>query len=86
MQRDDGRGGCAPLKRTGIYGLYYRDVSGPVPGEYVTCFVAAGAGQLWWVDTRTLTVGELSSASAYTNDGLDKLYTWWNEMVLVTMK
>ncbi|GHF34481.1 serine/threonine-protein kinase [Amycolatopsis bartoniae] len=86
LQRDDGRGGCAPLKRTGIYGLYYRDESGPVPGEYVTCFVQAGAGQLWWVDTRTLTVGELSSASADTNEGLDKLYTWWNEMVLVTMK
>lgn len=45
-----------------------------------------GTGQLWWVDTRTLTVGELSSSAASNDDELDQLYQWWNSSVLVTMR
>ncbi len=85
LKRDDTYGGCSPLKRTGVYGLYYRGTSGPLPGDYLTCFVLAGAGQLWWVDTRGLTVGELSSPEADDNDGLDRLYYWWNEEILQTL-
>ncbi|SFJ65798.1 serine/threonine protein kinase [Amycolatopsis sacchari] len=85
LKRDDTYGGCSPLKRTGVYGLYYRGTSGPLPGDYLTCFVLAGAGQLWWVDTRGLTVGELSSPEADTNDGLDRLYYWWNEEIVQTL-
>lgn len=86
LTRDDSNGGCAPLKQTDVYGLYYRDTSGPLPGEYVTCFLVQGTGQLWWVDTRTLTVGELSSSTASNDDELDQLYQWWNSSILVTMR
>lgn len=85
LRRDDGHGGCDPLSRSNIYGLYYRDTAGPLDGEFLTCFTTQGAGQLWWVDTRTLIVGNLSSPDAVTPEQLEHLYYWWNEQILGTM-
>ncbi|MGW4587144.1 serine/threonine-protein kinase [Amycolatopsis thermoflava] len=85
LRRDDGHGGCDPLSRSNIYGLYYRDTSGPLDGEFLTCFTTQGTGQLWWVDTRTLIIGNLSSPDAVTPERLEHLYYWWNEQILGTM-
>nr|BFE52100.1 hypothetical protein GCM10017745_55270 [Saccharothrix mutabilis subsp. capreolus] len=83
--REDESGGCRPETRPAHYALYYRDTSGPLPGEFTTCFVADGVGQVWWVDTRTTTTGVLRSSTATTPDALDGLGYWWNGMVLTAM-
>ncbi|MEV0679081.1 serine/threonine-protein kinase [Actinosynnema sp. NPDC050436] len=85
IPRDDDWGGCRPKTQPAHYALYYRDTSGPLPGEFTTCFVKDGVGQVWWVDTRTSTVGGLLSTSATGPDELDKLGYWWNSMILVAM-
>jgi serine/threonine kinase PknH len=85
IPRDDQYGGCRPLTRPAHYALYYRADSDPVPGEYTTCFVADGVGQLWWVDTRTSVTGVLRSSSALDPDALDQLGYWWNTMILTAM-
>ncbi|PSL43174.1 serine/threonine-protein kinase [Saccharothrix carnea] len=85
IPREDESGGCRPLTRPAHYALYYRSESGPVPGEYTTCFVSDGVGQLWWVDTRTSTTGVLRSSTALDPDALDQLGYWWNTMILTPM-
>ncbi|MGC7097735.1 serine/threonine-protein kinase [Amycolatopsis lurida] len=86
IPRQDQYGGCRPRTQDIHYALYYRDTSGPIPGEFTTCFTEDGTGQLWWVDTRTLTIGALIAPGATSDDALAKLDTWWNTMILVTMK
>ncbi|CCH30821.1 serine/threonine-protein kinase [Actinosynnema sp. NPDC047251] len=85
IPRDDDWGGCRPKTQPPHYALYYRDTSGPLAGEFTTCFVKDGVGQVWWVDTRTSTVGGLLSSAATGPDELDKLGYWWNSMILVAM-
>jgi serine/threonine-protein kinase len=85
IPRDDSQGGCRPLTQPAHYALYYRSESGPVPGEYTTCFVADGVGRVWWVDTRTSVTGELRSSTALDPDSLDQLGYWWNSMILTQM-
>ncbi|PRY38617.1 serine/threonine-protein kinase [Umezawaea tangerina] len=82
IPRDDSQGGCRPLVRGAHYSTYYRNQSGPLEGEFTTCFVKDGVGQVWWVDTKTLVVGSLLSTRATGDDDLDKLGYWWNEEVL----
>ncbi|QFU88204.1 hypothetical protein [Amycolatopsis sp. YIM 10] len=86
IPRQDQYGGCRPRTQDIHYALYYRDTSSPIPGEFTTCFTEEGTGQLWWVDTRTLTIGALIAPGATSDDALAKLDTWWNTMILVTMK
>ncbi|MBN6041302.1 serine/threonine-protein kinase [Amycolatopsis sp. 195334CR] len=86
IPRQDQYGGCRPSTQAIHYALYYRDTSGPIPGEFTTCFTEDGTGQLWWVDTRTLTIGALIAPGATSDDALTQLDTWWNNMILVTLK
>ncbi|MFI9011181.1 serine/threonine-protein kinase [Actinosynnema sp. NPDC053489] len=85
IPREDESGGCRPLTRPAHYALYYRPESQPLPGEYTTCFVADGVGQVWWVDSRTSTTGVLRSSTALDPDALDQLGYWWNGMILSAM-
>jgi serine/threonine-protein kinase len=80
IPRMDERGGCRPKSDPIHYALYYRDTSGPLPGEFVTCFLADGIAQVWWVDTRTLTIGVLKAPGELTT--LDSLDLWWNTKIL----
>ncbi|MGA6166401.1 protein kinase domain-containing protein [Amycolatopsis magusensis] len=86
IPRRDESSGCRPKTQDTHYALYYRNTSGPIPGEFSTCFAEEGTGQLWWVDTRTLTIGALSAPGATSPDALEKLDTWWNTMILVTLR
>ncbi|UJW28285.1 protein kinase [Saccharothrix sp. AJ9571] len=86
IPRRDDSSGCRPKTQDTHYALYYRDTSGPIPGEFTTCFTEEGTGQLWWVDTRTLTIGALIAPGATSPDALEKLDTWWNTMILVTLR
>ncbi|KOV78072.1 hypothetical protein ADL03_41385 [Nocardia sp. NRRL S-836] len=80
IPRMDERGGCRPKSDPIHYALYYRPDSQPLPGEFTTCFVADGNAQVWWVDSRTLTIGTLKRPGDV--DTLDKLDLWWNERIL----
>ncbi|WP_112266348.1 serine/threonine-protein kinase [Lentzea terrae] len=80
IPRMDDRGGCRPKSDPVHYALYHRDTSGPLPGEFTTCFLADGTAQVWWVDTRTLTVGVLKRPGDVNT--LDSLDTWWNQRIL----
>ncbi|WNV88314.1 serine/threonine-protein kinase [Umezawaea sp. Da 62-37] len=82
IPRDDSQGGCRPLVRSQHYSTYNRSESAPLEGEFTTCFVEDGLGQVWWVDSKTLVIGSLFSSGATGNDDLDKLGYWWNEVVL----
>ncbi|MFI6026816.1 serine/threonine-protein kinase [Amycolatopsis magusensis] len=86
IPRRDESSGCRPKTQDTHYALYYRNTSGPIPGEFSTCFAEAGTGQLWWVDTHTLTIGALIAPGATSPDALEKLDTWWNTMILVTLR
>ncbi|HEX8866209.1 MAG TPA: hypothetical protein VF821_11185, partial [Lentzea sp.] len=80
IPRMDERGGCRPKTDPIHYALYYRDTSGPLPGEFTTCFLADGNAQVWWVDTRTLTIGVLKRPGDVNT--LDSLDLWWNMRIL----
>jgi serine/threonine-protein kinase len=80
IPRMDERGGCRPESDPIHYALYYRDTSGPLPGEFTTCFVADGNAQVWWVDTRTLTIGVVKRPGDLKT--LDSLDLWWNTTIL----
>ncbi|MGW6442218.1 protein kinase domain-containing protein [Lentzea sp. NPDC055074] len=80
IPRMDERGGCRPKSDPIHYALYYRDVSGPLDGEFTTCFLDGGNAQVWWVDTKTLTIGALKKPGDV--DVLDKLDLWWNHQIL----
>ncbi len=80
IPRMDERGGCRPKSDPIHYALYYRDISGALPGDFTTCFLADGNAQVWWVDTRTLTIGTLKRPGDI--DTLDKLDLWWNQSIL----
>ncbi|WP_434444041.1 protein kinase domain-containing protein [Lentzea sp. E54] len=80
IPRMDERGGCRPKSDPIHYALYYREVSGPLAGEFTTCFLADGNAQVWWVDSRTLTIGVLKTPGDI--DTLDKLDLWWNVSIL----
>ncbi|GGM76818.1 hypothetical protein GCM10011609_10960 [Lentzea pudingi] len=80
IPRMDERGGCRPKSDPIHYALYYRNVSGPLEGEFTTCFLADGNAQVWWVDTKTLTIGALKKPGDV--DVLDKLDLWWNHQIL----
>ncbi|WP_330275501.1 protein kinase [Lentzea sp. NBC_00516] len=80
IPRMDERGGCRPKSDPIHYALFYRDTSGPLEGEFTTCFLADGNAQVWWVDTRNLTIGTLKKPGDV--DTLDKLDLWWNHNVL----
>ncbi|AXB43737.1 serine/threonine-protein kinase [Amycolatopsis albispora] len=85
IPRHDEHGGCRPRTQETHYALYYRDTGGPLPGDFTTCFDEAGAGQVWWVDTRTLTIGALIAPGQTSADALEQLDTWWNTMILATL-
>ncbi|MDX8035342.1 protein kinase, partial [Lentzea sp. BCCO 10_0856] len=80
IPRIDERGGCRPKSDPIHYALYYRDTSGPLPGEFTTCFLAGGNAEVWWVDTKTLTIGALKTPGDINT--LDKLDLWWNTSIL----
>ncbi|WP_281360626.1 hypothetical protein [Lentzea indica] len=80
IPRMDERGGCRPKSDPIHYALYYRDTSGPLPGEFVTCFLADGYAQVWWVDSRTLTIGVVKKQGDLNT--LDTLDLWWNTKIL----
>lgn len=80
IPRMDERGGCRPKSDPIHYALFYRDVSGPLPNEFTTCFLDGGNAQVWWVDTRNLTIGTLKKPGDV--EVLDKLDLWWNHQIL----
>ncbi|USX54733.1 serine/threonine-protein kinase [Lentzea sp. HUAS12] len=80
IPRMDDRGGCRPKVDVIHYALYYRNTAGPLPGEFTTCFIADGNAQVWWVDSKTLTIGVLKRPGDI--NVLDKLDLWWNSMIL----
>ncbi|MFD4638214.1 protein kinase [Lentzea sp. NPDC058436] len=80
IPRRDDRGGCRPKVDAIHYALYYRNTGGPLPGEFTTCFIADGNAQVWWVDSKTLTIGVLKKPGDI--DTLDKLDLWWNTSIL----
>ncbi|GAA2688691.1 MULTISPECIES: serine/threonine-protein kinase [Actinosynnema] len=82
IPRDDTQGGCRPTSQKTHYSTYWRQVTGVTEGDFTTCFVKDGSGQVWWVDTETLTTGVLRSTTATTPDELEALDTWWNMWVL----
>ncbi|GHH40416.1 serine/threonine-protein kinase [Lentzea cavernae] len=83
IPRKDDRGGCRPKVDAIHYALYYRDVSGPLDGDFTTCFIGEGTAQVWWSDTKNLTIGVLKRPSNSTDlDTLDKLDLWWNHQIL----
>ncbi|GHG19729.1 MULTISPECIES: serine/threonine-protein kinase [Amycolatopsis] len=85
LTRNDAQGACRPKKYPKIWGTYYRaEVPNPVPGEYLTCFLGDPA-QLVWTEKKNLVAGILLSTKVTTNDDLDKLYAWWNSLILVDM-
>ncbi|WP_410637256.1 protein kinase domain-containing protein [Amycolatopsis sp. lyj-346] len=86
LTRNDAQGACRPKKYPKIWGTYYRaEVPNPVPGEYLTCFLGDPA-QLVWTEKKNLVAGILLSTKISTADELDKLYAWWNSMILVEME
>jgi serine/threonine-protein kinase len=85
IPRDDSQGGCRPTTHPVHYAEYWRDTSGPLPGDFSTCYREAGAGHLWWTDSRTSVTGTLVTAQGATDDDLDKLDLWWNGMILSRM-
>ncbi|MGW6931370.1 serine/threonine-protein kinase [Lentzea sp. NPDC054927] len=80
IPRMDERGGCRPKSDPIHYAPYYRDTSGPLPGEFVTCFLADSYAQVWWVDSRTLTIGVVKKQGDL--NALDTLDLWWNTKIL----
>ncbi|ACU39227.1 serine/threonine-protein kinase [Actinosynnema mirum] len=82
IPRDDTQGGCRPTTQKTHYSTYWRQVTGVTEGDFTTCFVKDGSGQVWWVDTETLTTGVLLSTTATTPDKLEALDLWWNMWVL----
>ncbi|SDO40331.1 serine/threonine protein kinase [Lentzea jiangxiensis] len=80
IPRRDDRGGCRPKDDPIHYALFWRDMSGPLPGEFTTCFLEAGTAQVWWVDSKTLTIGALKKPGDI--NVLDKLHLWWNTSIL----
>ncbi|MEV6441077.1 protein kinase [Amycolatopsis sp. NPDC051716] len=85
LTRNDAQGACRPKTYPKIWGTYYRaEVRNPVPGEYLTCFPGDPA-QLVWTEKKNLVAGILLSTKVSTADDLDKLYAWWNSLILVDM-
>ncbi|WP_037330848.1 serine/threonine-protein kinase [Saccharothrix syringae] len=85
IPRDDSQGGCRPKTQPIHYSSYWRDTSGPLDGDFTTCYLDGGVGVLWWTDSRTTTTGTFATAPGADNDTLDKLDLWWNTMVLSAM-
>ncbi|GAA3846106.1 hypothetical protein GCM10022243_10370 [Saccharothrix violaceirubra] len=85
IPRNDAQGGCKPQELTPHYAAYSRTTDGPLDGDYKTCFVKDGRGQVWWSDSKTLTVGVLRSSSATGGLALERLYQWWDGMILADM-
>jgi serine/threonine-protein kinase len=85
LTRNDAQGACRPKKVPKIWGTYYRpEAPRPLPGDYLTCFLAE-PGQLVWTDVPNLMAGVLLSTKVTDVDQLDKLYYWWNEQILSRM-
>jgi serine/threonine kinase PknH len=83
IPRRNERGGCQPESDPVHYAPYRRDTATPLPGEFATCFLADGNAQVWWVDTRTLTIGVVKRpGDGHTLDSLD---IWWNGRVRSTL-
>ncbi|HEX7308190.1 serine/threonine-protein kinase [Lentzea sp.] len=80
IPRNDERGGCRPKVDAIHYSTYYRTVQGPLDGDFTTCFLADGTAQVWWSDSKTLTIGVLKKPGDV--EVLDKLDLWWNHNVL----
>lgn len=81
IPRIDDAGRCRPTIDPIHYKLYRRVVSsGELPGEFTTCFVADGNAQVWWVDTRTLTIGVVKRPGDIST--LDRLDLWWATTIL----
>ncbi|SMC54130.1 serine/threonine-protein kinase [Lentzea albidocapillata] len=83
IPRMDERGGCRPKSDPIHYALFYRDTSGPLPNEFTTCFLDGGIAQVWWVDTKNLTIGTLKKPGDINT--LDKLDLWWNHQILTVL-
>jgi serine/threonine-protein kinase len=85
IPRLDEQGGCRPTSAPTHYAALVRSEAGPLPGEFTTCFVKDGAGQIWWVDSKTLVIGQAIAAKATTPDALENLDSWWNLTILSSM-
>lgn len=85
IPRDDSQGGCRPKSHPIHYSTYYRDTSGPLDGDFTTCYLDGGTGILWWTDSLTTTTGTLFTGPGATDDTLDSLDLWWNSMILTKM-
>jgi serine/threonine-protein kinase len=81
IPRIDDAGRCRPTIDPIHYTHYRRVVStGELPGEFTTCFVGDGNAQVWWVDTRTLTIGVVKRPGDIST--LDRLDLWWATTIL----
>jgi serine/threonine-protein kinase len=85
IPRDDSQGGCRPTTHPLHYSTYYRDTSGPLDGEFTTCYLDGGTGSLLWTDAGGVTTGVLIAPPGATNDTLEHLDLWWNGMILSRM-
>ncbi|WP_447002661.1 serine/threonine-protein kinase [Saccharothrix isguenensis] len=85
IPRDDSQGGCRPTTHPLHYSTYWRDTSGPLDGEFTTCYLDADIGSLVWTDVDTLTTGVLTTAPGATKDTLERLDLWWNNLILSRM-
>jgi serine/threonine-protein kinase len=85
IPRDDSQGGCRPATHPLHYSTYYRDTSGPLDGEFTTCYLDGGTGSLLWTDAGAVTTGTLITPPGATNDTLERLDLWWNTMILSRM-
>jgi serine/threonine-protein kinase len=63
------------------YAQDQRGTSGASQGEFVTCFVADGTAQLWWVDAHTFTVGVLKKGPG-TFISSETIDAWWKTKIL----
>ncbi|WP_037329698.1 serine/threonine-protein kinase [Saccharothrix sp. NRRL B-16314] len=85
IPRDDSQGGCRPTTHPVHYSTYYRDTSGPLDGEFTTCYLDGSTGSLLWTDAGTVTTGTLTTAPGATADTLERLDLWWKTMILSRM-
>lgn len=84
IPRIDDAGRCRPTIDPIHYKLYRRVVSsGELPGEFTTCFVGDGNAQVWWVDTRALTIGVVKRPGDINT--LDRLDLWWSTTILAEL-
>ncbi|MEV0066788.1 serine/threonine-protein kinase [Amycolatopsis sp. NPDC050768] len=79
LTRDDDHGGCDPVKHPGIWGSYNRSGANvPHAGDFITCY----DDTFVYTDARTHTLGVLVFDGVSTPQERDRMYLWWNEVIL----